>query len=807
MRKKLLAVLLASMFAANAWAENKTINIAPQDMPAALHSLASQTGIQLLFTAEDLKGIQAKAISGSMSAEDALARLLEGTNYTFTASGKGTYVIKAAPVPQPMKETEMSPIEVRGAPEQVTEMSPIQVRGTAPEKSYVEPVASTGTKTDTPIMETPLNIQVVPQQVLQDQKATTLDQVLSYVSGVRSKNLGGAQENIYLRGFLSTTTFRNGFRIEDDYGMGLRSMTNVESLEVLKGPAAILYGRVEPGGIVNVVTKQPQATPYYSIEQSVGSWDHYLTDFDATGPVNADKTVLYRINTSYDTTHSWRDSVQSQKLFIAPSLRWNVSPQTQVNLEVEYMRNPMVWDGGQMLPYDAVNNQIVALPRNQNLSASSPARGDTTYFGFNWSHQFNDDWSIKHQINRHEFKQYPDSYYWISGFAQVGNTWTVDRNLQQTDGHWTTTATVLDLTGHFDTAGLKHTLLVGADFYRREKGMNIGSSLLPSTTNVINPAPAALVTDPTMAYSMNNKTDSSGVYIQDQIKLPHDIQVLAGLRTQKVNYTGTTTMGTGQGGTGLPTTDTPLSDSAMTPRVGLLWQANDQLSLYGNYAENFGANTGQDWQGNAMKPESAKQKEIGAKAQFFGGKLSASLALFELTKTNVAVADLAHPGFSLAVGEIRSRGPEFDIQGEIQPGWNVMAAYTYTDIVVTKSTPGSTYTQGNRMANVPRNMVSFWTTYELKGEALHGWKVGGGVTGYSSATDATNTLNTPGYAVANAMASYEFKTAGHNKVTAQLNINNLFNKTYYTDLYAWGNAGYLQYGTPRSATASIKLEY
>ena len=171
----------------------------------------------------------------------------------------------------------------------VTEMSPIQVRGTSQEQSYTVPVASTGTKTDTPIMETPLNIQVVPQQVLQDQNATTLEQALKNVSGVKSSSNYGLQEYIYLRGFLTTTTFRNGFRIDDSLGNGLRSMTNVDSVEVLKGPAAFLYGRVEPGGVVNLVTKQPQATPYYSLEQQVGSWDHYLTNLDATGPVNQDK--------------------------------------------------------------------------------------------------------------------------------------------------------------------------------------------------------------------------------------------------------------------------------------------------------------------------------------------------------------------------------------------------------------------------------------------------------------------------------------------------------------------------------------
>jgi iron complex outermembrane receptor protein len=675
-------------------------------------------------------------------------------------------------------------------------------------EDYAVPDATTATKTDTPIMQTPLSIQVIPQQVLEDQNITKLSEALSNVSGVRAHSAGGVQENIYLRGFLSTATFINGFRIDDDYGMGIRAMTNVDRVEVLKGPAAILYGRVEPGGIVNVIPKQSQATPYYSLEQQVGSWDHYLTSLDATGPLNKDKSLLYRFNLSYDKSGSWRDSVQSEKLFLAPSLTWNISPRTQLTLAAEYSYNPLVWDGGQVVPYDALKNKVTWLPRDQNVTAGEPARGDTLYLSLNWSHQFNDDWSLKYQLNRHVFKQYPDPYYYPSGFNQVGNTWTVDRMLQQTNGSWATTATELDLTGHFKTFGLMHTLLLGADYYRRDVLLTVDGALAPSTTNAFNPHRAMSVVDPTMRYSFDTSANNYGVYVQDQIKFPYGVQLLAGVRSQWVDKEGSSTFGTGQGGTGEPTPDARQADRATTPRVGILWQPIEQISLYGNYAENFGANTGRDWKGQPLNPESAKQKEVGIKTQLFGGKLTASLALFELTKTNVAVADLVHPGFSLAVGEIRSRGPEFDIQGELLPGWNIMAAYTYTDIVVTKSTPGSQYTQGNRMAGVPRNMFSLWSTYEWKGTILHGWKIGAGVTGYSSATDPTNTLNTPGYAVASAMASYEFKIRNCNS-TLQLNINNLFDRSYYTDLstYADANIGYLQYGSPRSFTVSMKLEF
>ncbi len=678
----------------------------------------------------------------------------------------------------------------------------ITITGAA-DQGYAASQAGTGTKTDTPLMETPLSIQVIPQQILEDQKVIILDQALKNVSGVRPDNTRGAGEQLYLRGFPTSTTFLDGFRIDDNYGIGLRTMTNVESIEVLKGPGAILYGRVEPGGIVNIVTKQPQASPYYSIEQSVGSWNQYLTNLDATGPLNQDKSVLYRVNVSSMDNHSWRDGIQERKLFIAPTLEFHLSPQTQVSLEAQLTKDPNVYDSVQAVPYDDVNKQFIWLPRNQNLAAGPLDGLDTTFLKLAWTHRFNDDWSIKHQIVQHDVKVYSDPYFTSdSGFYQVGTTWMLDRTVSVVDAHFKTTATILDITGHFQTGPLQHTLLLGGDFYRYDAFLKNIYSSTHSTTTAFNPAPPdGLVAD--TQYSYGSITDNTGLYLQDQIKFAHGFHLLAGLRYQKVVRTGSFTDASGT------TPDDPQRDTATTPRFGLLWQASNNLSIYANYAENFGANNGRDWQHQPLPPQSAKQHEIGAKLQLWGGKLTASLALFELTKTNLQTDDLAHKGgpgcefgCSVAIGEVRSRGPEFDIQGEIAPGWNVIATYTNTDIHITKSNNGD---QGLRLPNVPRNMASFWATHEFKSELLQGWTIGGGVTWRDSATDSTNTFDTPGYSVFDAMASYKFKT-GPYKSHLQLNINNLFDKKYYTDLSISGNTASLIYGTPRSATLSYKVE-
>ena len=711
----------------------------------------------------------------------------------------------------------------------VTEMPAIQVRGTAPDKSYATPIGSTGTKTDTPLIETPVSVQVIPQQMLQDQKATTFDQALVNVSGVRSSNVGWA-ENIYLRGFTTSTYFRDGFRIDDPTGLaGQATLSNVESIEVLKGPGSILYGRVEPGGVVNIITKQPQSTPHYSFEQSVGSWQHYITSVDATGPVTDDKTWLYSVNFSHDQSNSWIDNVNEKKDFIAPTLKWIPNGTTQVTLEASYLRNDASLYQQALVPYDTTTHQFQWGPRNANPYPYSYSP-DMTFVGLNWSHDFNDDWSIHQQIS-HNQMDLSTPVNWGSSFGNltlVGNTWMIDMNTTQGTGKTKSDGTVIDLTGHFDTGAAKNTLLIGADYYRTFATYNYKYSnpsgpfqTVPLFSSTVYPT-SLIPLDPDTFYYSSATTDSLGVYVQDQVKFPNRVQLLAGLRYQDVKNSSESMQGVNfYGGSGVLQVAPDQHDSAVTPRLGVLWQPRSTLSLYASYTENFGAsNAGTtDWQGNPLKPEGANQYEVGAKTETPDGKLNASVALFDLTKTNVLANDLAHPDgsggyFQTNIGQIESKGVELTLQGEISPGWDALVAYTFDRAIVTQGT--SVYPQGTRTPHVPEQMLRLFTTYKLKGPELQGWKVGGGMTWQSDApgmyvdpntgvTDTT-TIVTPSYAIFDAMASYEFK-AGKYKNTFQVNVNNFFDKSYYTDSFMYmAPFGYVTYGTPRSVMASLKIE-
>ena len=705
----------------------------------------------------------------------------------------------------------------------------IDIKATRDDQGYLAPNGSTGTKTDTPLIETPASVQVVTQQLLQDQKPARLDDALANVSGVRASNIGWA-ENIYIRGFNTSTYFRDGFRIDDPTGLGgLLTLSNVDSIEVLKGPGSILYGRVEPGGVVNVITKQPQETPYLEVEQDVGSWNHYVTKFDATGPITDGKTLLYRVNLSYDTSDFWIDNVSDKRVFVAPTFQYKPSARTQVTLEASYSHDESTLYQQSVVPYDTTTHEFQWGDRSAN-PAPYYFNPDTTFAGLNWSHQIDDNWTIRQMISHNEvnFSTPLNLSTAFGPLALVGNTWILSLGSAQLSGKTVSDGTILDLTGHFQTGSAKHTLLIGADYYQMKAiydsrysnpgGPFVDVPLFSSTV----PSPASIPLDADTFYYTDATTKSLGVYVQDQVKLPHDIDILGGLRYQDVKSNGTSTTGINFGGTGVPVANAPEHDTALTPRVGLLWQARESLSVYTSYTENFGASNaslGADWQGKSLKPEGANQYEVGAKANLLGGKAGLTAALFDLTKTNVVANDLAHPNgqggfYPTTVGEVESKGIELTFQGELTPGWDALIAYTHDRAEVKAGT--QTYPQGSAMPYVPEDMLRLFTTYKLRGEHLSGWKIGGGMTWQGAApglylnpstfeTDTT-TISSPAYAVFDAMASYDFNV-WHRDASAQINISNIFDKDYYTDAFMYVEPwGYVTYGTPRSVLASLKIE-
>jgi len=687
--------------------------------------------------------------------------------------------------------------------------------------SYLAPDAATGTRTDTPIMETPLNVQVVTQQVLQDQQVTTLEEAVKNVSGVtiaaNSAHDPSPGGSITIRGFETNSYFRNGFR--DDFGgigAGALQFANVASVEVLKGSSAILYGLVDPGGIVNVITKQPQEKAAYSVQQQIGSFATYRTTIDATGPVTQDKSVLYRVDMSYENAHTFVDLAKSDTFFIAPVVKWNIDPRTQATLEFEYNNTDQSDPYGFMPTY---NGQILPIPRSLNYGEYSPDKIERLLFGFNWSHQFDDDWTIRHRVQYTRTSL--NSFDFLPlGIQDTGNGIFVDRLVILSNTKADIFASNADLIGHFNTGELRHTLLFGGEIYRYNYYGQQLRTAVDSPIDLFNPVHPGLPLSGMPAYEATGAQTQydEGIYIQDQIKLPFGLHLMGGVRYQNVTILSRNS----DYRVGDWTLNVPTKAQRVTPRVGVLWQPQNWLSLYGNYAEGFGPNSGQIFPGTPVPPSDAVQYEFGAKAEFFDSKLRATAAYFNLTKTNVPTADLAHLGFSLVTGAVNAKGVEFDVQGEVLPGWNITLAYanTETRITVANDTDSNGIsTVGSRFPNVPRNTASGFTSYEFKQGDFKGLKFGGGVTYRDSQrildyADPRNQTDIASYATADIFSAYSFDFEGR-KITAQLNVNNLLDHKYYS---AGGNYfpitpgqgwSFTQrvIGEPRAFKGSLRMEF
>ncbi len=732
------------------------------------------------------------------------------------------------------------------SPPPTTELPKLTVSESA-ESEYAVPNASTATKTDTPIMDTPVSIQVVPLQVLQDQQVIRIDQALKNVSGISFTNggdtsFGNAFDAVVIRGFATDSHLWNGVRIDSfgsDTELFTAQLANVESIEVLKGPAAILYGAVEPGGVINIVTKQPQSTPSFSAEQQFGSYGLYRTTVGATGPVNESKTLLYRVDASYDTSGSIVDLGFTRNLFIAPTVKFLLGEHAQLTIEYEHKDANFNGNYAIFPVVQAASGNFVPLYNDPqlNFGERSDMRDLEDLGAVSWSADIAEHWSIKQTVIAN-IVHATGPQVTTDGIGPLdpsnpNSPPAVYRFMSPFDTQDDLYASYLDVTGHFSTGPLQHTLLMGGDWYHfNSKFVLTNSNLtygpdpaLDSVISLFNPVHPGTPFGPLQPeYAGTGPTLNWGVHLQDQVSLGDQFFLLAGLRYQHVseaNYSGETLSSL---------TSAPLVGSATTPRVGLLWRPIPQVSLYGNFAKNWGPSNGYPSAGGGLvPPTSANQKEIGIKLDLLDSRLTATFAIYDLTKTNIPTADPANPALFLVTGKVRSRGFEFDLQGEIARGWNVIANFSDIDAQITASNdPGNP--PGTQWPETPRLIGNLWTTYDLAPDADKGLKFGAGISarGRQPALNYTGVISSQtsdytdigGYATLDAMAAYRIK-AGRYRLLAQLNVNNLLNRRYFSYIeltnpgpgstYTYDNAVYSfdrrLYGDPRTLIGSVKVEF
>ena len=372
-------------------ASSRNYSIAKQPLYSALSALAEQAGIQFVYRAEMVKNLNSPGVQGQYTAEEALQKVLSGTGISFRRTGPNTVALEK--VPQQLNKADPTTLKV------------MTVIGTSAQdvndpynKSYAVTNSFTATKTDTPIMQTPVSIQVVPRAVMSDQKTTTIKDALENVSSVRPQSSLGLSNAFITRGFRNGRVFRNGL-VANGLGIGEGAQfdsANLERVEVLKGPAAVLFGRIEPGGLINLVTKKPRDEAYYSVEQRFGSYDFYRTEWDATDAITKDKSLSYRFTGAYQNNKSFRDFNFNDRVLVNPSLTWRPGDATEMSLEVEALHEDYQVDRGLF----AIGNRPAPIPVTRSfIDPNDPVDTNSKVnLGFNLTHAFNENWTLRNRF-------------------------------------------------------------------------------------------------------------------------------------------------------------------------------------------------------------------------------------------------------------------------------------------------------------------------------------------------------------------------------------------------------------------------
>ncbi|MEA0737109.1 TonB-dependent siderophore receptor [Xanthomonas campestris pv. campestris] len=655
------------------------------------------------------------------------------------------------------------------------------------------------TKTEAPLRDLPISARVLDHSLLEDAGVTDLAGALDMASGItKANNLGGLWDSYSIRGFTGDPNFSsdymvNGFNASRGYN-GLRDGANTQSVEVIKGPASALYGRGEPGGAVNIVTKKPLFDAQHSVDLSAGRFDSYRAALDSTGPLS--ETVAYRVNLMHKDQHSFRDTVDSDATLLAPSLLWMPTPDTTVSYELELLRIHTPFDRG----VTAIDGDANRLPASRFLG--EPGDGDIDLHSTGHQvfavHGLSQTWSLQGGAT------YRDSG--MRGFST--EPWTLqadDRTLRRErryrDYQGRDIAARAELLGMLGSGKVSHHVLFGIDgnrFNDSRYQLRARSAATPYSIDVL--APRYGVAQPGRLAPITDTDERQqvwGVYAQDQIDLGARWKALLGVRYDHYQQDIANR---------LRVTTQQASDSVISPRAGLTVHLDDTLSLYASAAAGFRPNSGVGANGQSFAPEKSRSLETGLKYVQPGEGLEATLAVFRIDKENVLSLDPADTSFSLPVGQMRSEGAELDLLGRLTPHLAASVGLAYTDSQVTRSSAaavGTGLAEGRRFPNVPRVSGNAFVNYAQPLSGTRSAAVGVGVsrTGERLGSVDSNTgFVLPAYTVWRLVGHYDLSE----RLRLYAKVENLTDRRYAAFSYS---EQWVYPGAPRTWTVGARLRF
>ena len=775
------------------------------DLPAAslahtLNRIASQSGHIIALEPELVRGKQAPAVVGRMSAEQAMQAALAGSGLQLRVSGEGHFSVAPASLGSNVMELGSTSI--------TDNYVDATSEGTG---SYAARAVTLGKGTHT-LKEIPQSVTVITRKQLDDQGITDLQDALNHTTGIVGAQGIGPGVVVTSRGFQIDDWQYDGVPIpRNNYSLGnwaTQDLVFFDRVEVLRGASGLLQGTGSPGGAINLVRKRGQTAPIVTLTGKAGSWDHYGLQLDAGGPLTADGRVRGRLVADEDQSDSFIDYVWSKNHSLYGALDIDLNDATTVGGGISYNRQqsrPML----RGLPRYATGKPV-DIPRSTYSGARwNRAETDVTTYYLDLEHRFNSDWTFKAAAVRMD----------ETNTSTHQRTQTVSEGLEPdgsgleyadwiTDFHSTKLGLDMNVVGHFDTGSVAHEVTLGGNYskltsddgYWRTFGGN--DSIFDIDHDRPEPSRDSLLASPfgrheTSAYDIRQK----GLYGAWRVKPTDRLTLILGSRVSWFDYSYASTTYRGLNPGQVNPTSRMTETGEVTPYAGFVYDLTREWAWYASYTDVFVPQTERAVGNTPLKPVIGTNYETGLKGELLDGRVNASIALFRYDQENRAVTDTAS-GFacddwycSTASGKVRSQGVEAEISGEVLSGLQLFAGYTYntTKFLEDPDEKGRTFSQWT-----PKHMLRAWADYTLPLDGQR-WSTGLGFTTQSHTLGYERTYTVPGYTVWSARLAYQLTP----EVNVAVNANNLFDKKYWVAGFNQLN-GSNNYGEPRNFMLTVK---
>ncbi|BAV63936.1 TonB-dependent siderophore receptor [Sphingobium cloacae] len=792
---------VAALSAAPAYAQQATsYDIAAGPLPTVLNQFARQAHVELIYDAPLTQSATSSGLKGSFGAAEGLSRILAGTGLTYRQTGPNMFTLERAPTAD-AGAVQLGPVRVEGGSDTYASGGslPSSAATTERTKSYTTNAVTIG-KTVLNPRDIPQSVSVVTRQRIEDQNLFTLSDAMAQATGV-SISTNGTQRNSYtVRGFEVGILQIDGLptRLDTDTLLSA-DLSMYDRVEVLRGPNGLLQGTGDPSASVNLVRKRPTSELAISGAVSAGSWNNYRAELDVGGPLDKAGRLRVRVVGSFQDNDYFYDVAHQRRWLVYGIAEYDLTDTTKITAGYNYM-------GSRSTP------TLNGLPRattgaDLNFSRSTFLDSALNRFRFNDQEAFAE---ISQSIGRWNAKAVfrratgHNNLYSVGVFGAANPVTGLGPRLNYlSNPDYRDKQTGIDafLTGPLRLFGRDHTILIGGTARIRKNGFsyeNMSPVTPPPPVNVFNFDPYAVPEykfNGVYSFRVHGTDKEAGIYATARLSISDSLTVILGSR---LSWWENQALYDQPALLYFPP-EISKKNAIFTPYGGLVFKVDPDTSLYASYADIFQPQSATDYTGGILPPVVGKNYELGIKRGLFEDRLNVSFALFQIEQTNRAITDPDHEDFSVAQGKVRSRGFEAEATGDLAHDWKVSAGYTYTETKYIRDPDA----QGQVFnSTTPKHLFKVWTDYTLPSN-LKAWSVGAGVQFQTRfyVDDGAFRLVQGSYALANARIAYQISP----NLSASVNVNNIFDKRYYTTLTGIRRGNY--YGEPRSFMISLRGKY